>query len=102
MQPSADIFALDRSSNTLLDAGGRRFGPGQRRWLSASRKKARPGKTEMLDAIGAVAWLQRESGYPLREPIGVIGPREASSRQLAAALELGELLGDCRLTVLCG
>jgi uncharacterized protein (TIGR00725 family) len=56
----------------------------------------------MLDAIGAVAWLQRESGYPLRQPIGVIGPREANERQLAAALEIGELLGDCRLTVLCG
>src|ERR1700688_1693330 len=57
---------------------------------------------EPLDAIAAVAWLQRESGNPLRVPVGVIGPREATTRQLAAALEVGELLGDCRLTVICG
>ena len=52
--------------------------------------------------MAAVGWLQRESGNPLREPVGVIGPREATERQLAAALEVGELLGDCGLTVLCG
>jgi hypothetical protein len=96
------VFTLDRATNTFLDAAGRRFDPEQRKWLPASRKKARPGKAEMLDAIAAVTWLQRESNYPLRQPIGVIGPREATPRQLAAALKVGELLGDCGLTVLCG
>jgi SLOG-like protein len=96
------IFAIDRMSNTLLDAAGRRFDPEQRTWLPASRKKARSGKAEMMDAIAAVGWLQRESSYPLREPIGVVGPRQATAAQLAAALKVGELLGDCRLTVLCG
>ena len=61
-----------------------------------------PDSGDALDAIAAVAWLQRESGNPLRVPVGVIGPREASTQQLAAALEVGELLGDCRLTVICG
>ncbi len=56
----------------------------------------------MLDAIAALAWLQRASGRALRQPIGVIGPREATDRQLAIATEVGELLGDCRLAVLCG
>ena len=96
------VFTLDRASGALLDAAGRRFAPGQRRWLPAPKKKARRGDRETMDAIGAVAWLQRESNYPLREPIGVIGPREATPRQLAAAMKVGELLGDCRLTVLCG
>ena len=95
------LYTLDRPTKTLFDAAGRRFAAAQRKWLGASRRKA-SGKSEMIDAIGAVAWLQRESGSPLREPIGVIGPREASAAQLAAALEVGELLGDCRLTVLCG
>ena len=95
-------FTLDRAGNTLLDAARRRFDPVQRKWLSAPRKKARGGSLEPLDAIGAVTWLQRESNYPLREPVGVIGPREATPRQLAAALKVGELLGDCGLTVLCG
>jgi uncharacterized protein (TIGR00725 family) len=97
-----DTFALDRKSNTLFDEAGRRFDPGSRTWLPASRKKADTEHAEMLDAIATVGWLQRESGNPLREPVGVIGPREATERQLAAALEVGELLGDCGLTVLCG
>ncbi|HUH94671.1 MAG TPA: hypothetical protein VL742_16200 [Casimicrobiaceae bacterium] len=95
-------FTIDRARNTLLDAAGRRFAPAERRWLAASRRKPSAGKLEMIDAIGAVGWLQRESGSPLREPIGVIGPREADAAQLAAALEVGELLADCRLAVLCG
>jgi hypothetical protein len=95
------VFTLDRSSNTLFDASGRRFDASQRRWLPAPGKK-RSAKQETIDALAAVAWLQRESGSALRQPIGVVGPREASEAQLAAALQVGELLGDCRLTVLCG
>ena len=94
-------FKLDRSSNALVDDAGRRFDPERRRWIATSKKKA-PAALETLDAIAAVNWLQRESNYPLREPIGVIGPRAATAAQLAAALKVGELLGDCRLTVLCG
>jgi len=95
-------FALDRKTNTLFDEDGRRFDPESRTWLAASRQRADADSAEMLDAIAAVGWLQRESGNPLREPVGVIGPREATERQLAAALKVGELLGDCGLTVLCG
>jgi uncharacterized protein (TIGR00725 family) len=94
-------FRLDRARDALLDSTGRRFDPATRRWESAgitSRTDAR----EEVDAIAAVTWLQRESGYPLRVPIGVIGPREATDAQLAGALAVGELLGDCRLTVICG
>jgi uncharacterized protein (TIGR00725 family) len=32
----------------------------------------------------------------------VIGPRDATTPQLTAAIEVGELLGDCRITVICG
>ena len=96
------IFSLDRATNTIFDAAGRRFDPAQRKWLAAPKKKSRTGKPESLDAIAAVAWLQRESNNPLREPIGVIGPRDATPAQRAVALEVGELLGDCRLAVLCG
>jgi uncharacterized protein (TIGR00725 family) len=85
----------------LFDAAGRRFDPESRRWQAAD-KAAAPHAAETLDVLGAVSWLQRESGHPLRVPIGVIGPREATPAQLAAALEVGEILGDCRLTVICG
>ena len=94
-------FRLDRARDTLLDSTGRRFDPATRRWgsdVTTSRSDA----LEEVDAIAAVTWLQRGSGHPLRVPIGVIGPREASDAQLAAALAVGELLGDCRLTVICG
>ncbi|HEV2041870.1 MAG TPA: hypothetical protein VGT81_17820 [Casimicrobiaceae bacterium] len=92
---------MDRASSTLFDGTGRRFDPVAQRWESAGTS-VRSDALEEVDAIVAVTWLQRESGHPLRVPIGVIGPREATDAQLAAALEVGELLGDCRLTVICG
>jgi hypothetical protein len=94
-------YKLDRANGLLFDAARRRFDPQSRRWHAAG-KTAVPRAAETLDALAAVSWLQRESGHPLRVPIGVIGPREATPAQLAAALEVGELLGDCRLTVICG
>jgi len=45
---------------------------------------------------------QRESGTSLRAPIGVIGPREATEEQLAAAEAIGAGLAAMGLTVLCG
>jgi uncharacterized protein (TIGR00725 family) len=94
-------FRLDRTRDTLLDSTGRRFDPAMRRWESAGTM-SRTDALEEVDAIAAVTWLQRESGHPLRVPIGVIGPRQATDAQLAAALAVGELLADCRLTVICG
>jgi uncharacterized protein (TIGR00725 family) len=95
------IFRLNRARDTLLDSTGRRFDPATRRWESAGTT-SRSEALEEVDAIAAVTWLQRESGHPLRVPIGVIGPREATGAQLVAALAVGELLGDCHLTAICG
>lgn len=94
------IFRLDRTRAALFDAAGRCFDPAKRRWLGVTPVVS--DEVEVLDAIAAVTWLQRESGAWLRIPIGVIGPSEATTAQLAAALKVGELLGDCRLTVICG
>jgi uncharacterized protein (TIGR00725 family) len=94
-------FRLNRARDTLLDSTGRRFDPATRRWESAGTM-SRTDALEEVDPIAAVTWLQRESGHPLRVPIGVIGSRQATDAQLAAALAVGELLGDCRLTVICG
>jgi uncharacterized protein (TIGR00725 family) len=54
------------------------------------------------DGEAALSWKQRESGRPIREPIGVIGPREATPEMLRTAEEVGALLGRCGLTLLCG
>lgn len=94
-------FRLDRTRSVLLDAAGRQLDPVTRTWR-ATDSPLHSDSFEAVDAIGAVTWLQRESGHAMRVPIGVIGPREASNAQLATALEVGELLGDCRLTVICG
>src|SRR4030095_10934043 len=94
------IYKLDRARAALFDAAGRLFDPAVRRWRAAPAVV--PDELEVLDAIAAVTWLHRETRPPLRVPIGVIGPGEATAAQLAAALEVGELLGDCRLTVICG
>ena len=93
-------FRLDRTRAALFDATGRCFDPTQRRWLAVTPVVS--DQVEVLDALAAVTWLQRESGAWLRVPIGVIGPGEATSAQLSAAVKVGELLGDCRLTVICG
>ncbi len=45
---------------------------------------------EPVDAIAAATWLQRESPHPLRVPIGVIGPRDATPLQLANAGQVGK------------
>jgi uncharacterized protein (TIGR00725 family) len=93
-------FRLARGRSLLLDVAGRCFDPVARDWKAVMPSDLGPG--EALDAIAAVAWLQRESGNPLRVPVGVIGPRDATTPQLTAAIEVGELLGDCRITVICG
>jgi uncharacterized protein (TIGR00725 family) len=93
-------FQLDAGRETLTDASGRRFEPVTRTWLPAQRSL--PADAAHIDGIAAATWLQRESPHPLRIPIGVVGPREASAAQLKAALEVGELLADCGFIVVCG
>ena len=91
------MLELDRARVRLLDGAGRRFDTVARAWVA----DAAPGGTQ-VSLTEAVAWFQRESGTPLREPIGVIGPRAASAEQLAAAEALGVGLARMGLTVLCG
>ena len=92
------IFDLDRAAGALHDARGHRFDPAARTW-TPSRP---PAACERIDTRAAVAWLNRDSGHPLRAPVGVIGPREATAAQLAAAMRVGELLAGGGLVVMCG
>ena len=94
------IFKLHRATGVLLDGTGRRFDPRSRRWDAASPEHE--GDGHVLTPAEAVGWLQRDSGEPLRVPVGVIGPRDATPRQLGAAFEVGERLGQCGLTIVCG
>ena len=92
------MLRLDRSTGALMRDGGYRFNPTDRRWEAASGLPA----GEPVNAVGAVHWLQRDSGSPLRIPVGVIGPREADSQQLEAAQGVGRGLARMGLPVICG
>jgi uncharacterized protein (TIGR00725 family) len=92
------IYSLDRAAAILSDAAGRVFDPRSRQWSAG----VGGASGESVDARGAVAWVQRESGAPIRVPVGVIGPREANPAQLAAAEGVGAGLAAMGLAVVCG
>ena len=91
-------YKLNRQQGLLFDDCGRCFDPRRRIWTTASS----PVIGEIVDGPGATAWLQRESAFPMRVPVGVIGPREAPDSQLRAAEEVGRGLAEMGLAVVCG
>jgi uncharacterized protein (TIGR00725 family) len=91
-------FRLDRPGKALYDARGRRFDAARRVWMVEG---VAPGGSA-VDAVTAATWQQRESGHPIRVPVGVIGPREASPAQLAAAEAIGRGLAQMGHAVVCG
>jgi len=91
-------FRLERAQGALFDAHGRRFDAAARAWRAADAAAA----GTPVDALEAARWLQRESGHALRVPVGVIGPREASAAQRAAAEAVGHGLATIGIALLCG
>lgn len=91
-------FRLDRARSLLFDASGRCYDPPLRSWLNSPTSAS----GEMVDGISAATWLQRQSGFPLRVPVGVIGPRGATSQQLSAAQDIGRGLATMGFVVICG
>lgn len=91
------MYHIDEVGNRLLH-GAHVYDPVARRWIAASDLPA--GRT--VPAAAALLWLQSGSGHPLREPVGVVGPRDADADTAAIAEQVGALLGGCRLTLLCG
>jgi uncharacterized protein (TIGR00725 family) len=92
------IYRLDRKQGLLFDADGRRFDARQRVWIDDQP----PVCAEVVDGLAAAAWVQRQSGAPVRIPVGVIGPREAPQAQLSAAEQVGCGLAKMGLVVICG
>lgn len=50
----------------------------------------------------ALIWLQKKSGTPIRPPVAVIGPREATDEQCTMARAIGRDLASLGFSVLCG
>lgn len=94
-------FDLDRTARELFDAEGRRFDALTRTWTFV-RSAEKSDACEKIGLLHAAGWVQRESEHPLRVPVGVIGPREATRDQMIAAMRIGELLADCGFVLLCG
>lgn len=100
------IFRLDRPARALYNAKGQRWDPVARSWRDSAESTdtdqgERPS-SEPVDALAAVTWLQRASGHPIRVPIGVIGPREASQDQIAVGESVGAGLAAMGLVIVCG
>ena len=94
----APTLYLDRDHGRLHDGAGLALDPAAFAWHTAARALA----GDPIEPVAAVRWLQKESGTPSRQPIGVIGGHHATHAQLAAARHLGEELAQIGLTVLCG
>lgn len=95
---SLHLVADGAGRHLLVDARGRRYQPAQRAWAAASSPPVQaPAQPEEV-----LGWLQRESGFPFRPPIGVIGPREATGEHRRVASEVGRMLARCGFVVICG
>jgi uncharacterized protein (TIGR00725 family) len=92
------MLTLDEEAGLLRDAAtGRRFDAVRRLW-----EPGRPAPGSPVGVIAAATWLQRRSGHRVREPVGVVGPRDTGAPQLAAAEAVGRGLAEIGLTVVCG
>jgi uncharacterized protein (TIGR00725 family) len=96
------LLRLDRPRRLLLTAGGRAFELCTRRWETPLPAPREGEAEEEVTAPAAVSWLQRESGHPCRAPIGIVGSREATAEQVAAAEAIGGAIAEMGLTLLCG
>lgn len=93
------MLVFDDATGRLFDqARNQCFEPSNRCWTPATTAV---GGTK-LSAVAAATWLQRRSGHPFRQPIGVIGPREATAEQLTAAEAIGSAFGAIGFSVVCG
>ena len=87
-------------NNTLYASPTTCWNPADRSWVPCEAVD-----TAAMQAVSpeeALRWMQKESGSPLRPPLGVIGPREATAQQLAVALQVGRDVAYMGITVLCG
>jgi uncharacterized protein (TIGR00725 family) len=89
---------LDRERSLLADGQGNVFDPTSRQWGASG--KATGG--EPVSPTLALRWLQQESKRPVRTPVAVIGTRTPTPAQSKAAEEIGRLLAQHGVTVLCG
>jgi hypothetical protein len=101
-QPAAPqpALRLDRREGRLVDAEGRQFDPASRTWGAGAARA--PADLAGVDTVSAATWLQCETPFRVRVPVGVIGPRDAEPALCAAAEAVGEGLARMGVALLCG
>ena len=82
----------------ILHDGAQRLDPWKLAWTTLDIPA--PDSVSVSPAE-AVRWLYEEANARM-VPIGVIGPRQASERQIAVAEQLGRRLGELRIPLLNG
>jgi hypothetical protein len=82
----------------VLHDGARQFDPRKLAWTALA---AAPPDGDSVTSEEAVRWLYKEANARM-VPVGVIGPRDATGRQLAVAEELGGRLGELRIPLING
>ena len=90
---------LDFKNGRLTTSDGKVFAPANRSWHDG--EAGTPAGREVTPTE-AVEWLQNANGTLCRVPVAIIGGREASPEQLAAAEAMGQHLARMGLTLLCG
>lgn len=89
---------LTVSPDGRLHDGTRHFDPWHWAWQTEDPAPVEGRPVTPRQAIAAIC----TGGAARRVPVGVIGPRDAAPAQEETAEELGRLLADLGLTVMCG
>jgi len=91
-------LAFDLENNLIDLRSAQIFSPENRAW---DELDIIPGELAPVSETDAVTRLQQR-GDRCRVPVGILGGRKASEEQLAEALELGTLIAQMGLTLICG
>ncbi len=91
------MLEFSQAANALLRDGAR-FDPWTLAWLPP---EGRPQDAREITPLAAVAWLYSQSKVR-RVPVAVIGPKNASPRQMEVAETLGRRLGELGVPMVCG
>ena len=91
-------LAFDLENNLIDLRSARIFFPENRAWEELDTI---PAELVPISEMDAVTRLQQQGGR-CRVPVGILGGQKASEEQLADALELGTLIAQMGLTLICG
>ncbi len=91
------MLRFSQTANALFQEGGK-FDPWALAWTSC---EVCPQDASEIAPLPAITWLYSQAKVR-RVPVGVIGPKSASARQIETAETLGQRLGELGLPMVCG